>query len=109
MKSISPAPWAVIEDGENTPYVQRRIKSVSDAEASPVAWDVRNLADAHLIAAAPEMLEALQEIWEMIGRGELVRDISQDSSSDFALKMLEFVPRLNKIMLAIAKATGGDE
>lgn len=55
MKPISPAPWSVVEDGENSPYIHRRIKSLSDFDASPVAWDVRNLADAHLIAAAPEL------------------------------------------------------
>jgi hypothetical protein len=58
------------------------------------------------LAAAPELLDSLRELFGMIERGELVRDISADHKSDFALRMLEFVPKLNKAMLAIAKATG---
>jgi hypothetical protein len=66
MKQISPTPWAVVIDGENSPYVQRRIRTYSDHESSPVAWDVRNEADAHLISAAPEMLASLKEFHEFL-------------------------------------------
>lgn len=68
-----------------------------------------NVDNARLISASPDMLESLQEIWGMIERGELVRDISGDMGNDFALKMLEYVPRLNRMRMAIVKATGADE
>lgn len=68
-------------------------------------WIVDDM-DKQLIAAAPEMLEALEEVFGMLTRGELVRDISKDGSSKFAEYMLDFVPRLQKIQLAILKAKG---
>ncbi len=51
----TPGPWEIVEDGENSAYIRRRIKTIWDHEASPVAWEVNNEADAHLISAAPEL------------------------------------------------------
>ncbi len=68
--------------------------------------DSASLADAHLISAAPDMFAALTEIMGMLERGELVRDISLDAQPDFALRMMEFVPKLNKAAMALAKAKG---
>ena len=67
---------------------------------------VEERANAQLIAAAPDMLEALEIVFELIDSGQLVRDISKDHESDFSLKMLKFVPKLQLINKAITKANG---
>lgn len=38
---------------------------------------------------------------------ELVRDIRKDEASEFMRTMSEFLIRLHKVQMAIAKATGG--
>ena len=63
-------------------------------------------ADAALISAAPDLLDACKEIQGMFERGEIVRDVTRDGDPDWITKMLDFVPRLNKLMAAIAKAEG---
>lgn len=62
--------------------------------------------DARLIAAAPELLEALKLVWEMFDDGRIVRNIANDGKPDWALKMLEFTQELSKIQAALAKAEG---
>lgn len=66
-----------------------------------------NEANARLIAAAPDLLEACQSIWKMIEDGTLVRDVSKDSNPDWSKMLLEFTMTLNKVNATIAKATGG--
>lgn len=83
------------------------IFSQSDEIVADVdAKNLDHIANAKLIAAAPELLEALKMVQQMLTSGELVRDISLDAKPDFAMRMLDFVPKLNKIMMAIAKAEG---
>jgi len=63
-------------------------------------------ANAHLIAAAPELLEALKLLFSYVESGELVRDISRDGHVDWSLRMMHFVTDLNRVQSAIAKAEG---
>ena len=63
-------------------------------------------ANAHLIAAAPELLEACKTLIELIDTGYLVRDISHDGEPGFAIRQLEPVMQLRSVVLAIAKAEG---
>lgn len=56
-----------------------------------------------------ELVDALKGLFELIERGDLVRDITRDGDPDWAIKMFDFVPRLQKAQAAIAKATGGEE
>lgn len=62
--------------------------------------------NARLIAAAPELLEALKWFIAALENGLLVRDITKDAQSDWALKMMHFVRDLQKATLAVAKAEG---
>jgi hypothetical protein len=65
-----------------------------------------DLERAKLAASSPELLEALKGLFELIERGDLVKDITRDGDPDWAKKMLDFVPRLKRAQLAIAKAEG---
>ena len=80
----TPGPWAC-HDGIET-YAHR----VSSHRLSPAVCDVYRSADARLIAAAPELLEALQTMVRVSDEGRRPRAAR------------------NKARAAIAKATGGD-
>jgi len=63
-------------------------------------------ADARRISAAPEMLEALEAVRDLLQEGFLQRDTSGDGEPDWAIKVF---PKLRKLALvpeAIAKARG---
>ncbi len=99
-RELTPGPWEVEEDGENNAYIRRRIKTIWDADASPVAWDVRNVADARLMAAAPELLEAIEQAWACI---EHIKEHCPPYEKQAAIGVMK------GIQLAIAKAQGGEE
>lgn len=65
-----------------------------------------SLADARLIAAAPDLLEALKLVWAMFDDGRIVRNINNDGREDWALRMLDFTREVQSIGAAIAKAEG---
>lgn len=102
----TPGPWTVIgpigagiwitdESGNN------QIAVVYGAANTPGAD-----ANARLIAAAPELYEALKLICAMFDDRRIVRNIANDYSSDWALRMLEFTKELQSILAALAKAEG---
>lgn len=61
--------------------------------------------DAPLIAAAPDLLEALKDMFALLDEGLLVRDTSKDEAPGYAINMLTLVRRLNKAKQAIERAT----
>lgn len=63
-------------------------------------------ANAKLIAAAPEMYEALIDVFAMIDEGYLVRNTSGDAETGWAMKQLPFIMRLQVAHAALAKARG---
>lgn len=81
------------------------------AEVYPLGSDPRPEAEANarLIAAAPEMLDALKLIKSMFEDGRIVRNIKNDGEPGWMLKMLHFVRELQTICLAIDKADGPKE
>lgn len=64
------------------------------------------LANARLMAAAPDLLAALKSLLHDIDTGLLVRDITRDGEAGWAMNMLEFVQRLQAAQSAVAKAEG---
>ena len=58
------------------------------------------------MVASPEMYAALKLIWSMFEDGRIVRNIANDGSPDWALKMLTFTRELQTIQAAITKAEG---
>lgn len=79
----TPGPWECVIDGENGPYVAQPIKRYGDQDKKPIAWDVSSKANAHLIAAAPDLLEALEaayaQIIEFLNEGNFNRYVEFDS------------------------------
>ena len=66
----------------------------------------KNIANATLMAAAPELLEALEAVYALIEEGAIVRDISKDfNSSHFIKQGLEITHALILTNEAIKKAT----
>ena len=63
-------------------------------------------ATADLIAAAPEMYDALAAIMDLIDDEVLVRNISNDGDADWAIKQLPLVRALKMAQAALAKAQG---
>lgn len=61
-------------------------------------------ANARLIAAAPELLEACKWFMQALEDGRLVRDITKDARPDWAMQMLNLTRDLLKAQQAIAKA-----
>jgi hypothetical protein len=98
----TPGPWRVSAHRE---IMAGKDCIVQSPWSGPFGIEVAD-ANARLIAAAPELLASLQEIFGMLERGELVREISNDGHPDWALFMLDFVPKLTRAQMAIFKATG---
>jgi hypothetical protein len=87
---MTPGPWEVYDQGKDDGGEYGCfVRSTTDPLADWIACDIQNRSDAHLIAAAPDLLAALKEAEEMIG-GEFPRSW----------------PIHSKIAAAIAKAEG---
>lgn len=63
-------------------------------------------ANARLIAAAPELLEACKALFGLVESGHLVRDVSGDVNPGWVIKELGLVRALSQAKEAIAKAEG---
>ena len=63
-------------------------------------------ANARLIAAAPELLASLKDIFEMLDEQILVRNTDEDHKPEWALRMVGVVARLRAAQMAIAAAEG---
>lgn len=61
--------------------------------------------NARLIAAAPDLYEALAAVMAHVDSGVLVRDISHDHERDWAMRQIHLVRALKMAQDALAKAT----
>lgn len=65
-------------------------------------------ADARLIVQSPALLKACKWFMQQLEDGVLVRDISKDGESDWAMRMLKFTASLSDAHEAITKAEAGE-
>lgn len=63
-------------------------------------------ANARLMAAAPDLLAALKDVYALLDSGVLVRDVSRDHEPGWAMKALDLTLKIKRGADAIAKATG---
>lgn len=112
----TPGPFKVMPKSENGTFTYAIVKEIYEGDPASsycVAWTVdalkngEDLANAHLFAAAPEMLSALKDIFRMLDEGILVRDISKDNLPEWAGLALGTVTRLKFAADATAKAELG--
>ena len=61
-------------------------------------------ANARLMSAAPELLEACKSFIQKLESGEIVRDISRDAERDWPMRMMYFTASLQKAVSAVEKA-----
>lgn len=104
MSAHTPGPWVVVD----RKHWSASIALVTTGKPTPVAWasrlirsgDDEALANARLIAAAPELLEALRSAYQF---HRVVECISEPTQGGEECSCQAFDP----VRAAIAKATGG--
>ena len=86
----------------SAPEQQARIKELEGELLTLITFsaDLQH----RLEAEKAELVEACQFFITALDTGLLIRDISKDSQSDWALKMIDFARQLEKAQTAIAKA-----
>lgn len=99
----TPGPWQVLNPHKATNYVIDTKPRKKDFQFN-IADSAHNLADANLIAAAPDLLEALEEI---------VSEIIESGCSAYMNESSDFSKTFNKRLVAaraaITKARYGGE
>jgi hypothetical protein len=104
--SHSPGPWRVYPHGASVPGYDVCDRIVADVLTGRAANEGPSDADAALIAAAPDLLAALKDVFNLVDEGFLVRDTSKDADPLWALNSVRFVTRLKTAFDAIEKAGG---
>ncbi|MDO8534111.1 MAG: hypothetical protein Q7S17_05140 [Xanthobacteraceae bacterium] len=111
MSKHTPGPIEVVEAKTLDNSGQWHIYlAAPDGRKIAALWgnQTEKIANAHLYAAAPNMLAALRLVIKLMDDGTLVRDISKDGKPDWALNSLALVRDLQTIQAAIAQATKGN-
>jgi hypothetical protein len=106
MSKHTPGPWEMRLSDNATPFIlhgkDAHLYDIDDLDhlvcvmPAEIMRDFNSFANANLIAAAPEMLEALKHCYDLLGRYEINR-IDGDEIADEAASI---------IRSAITKATG---
>ena len=99
MAKYSPTPWRfgngyVLDASNNVVPIEGIAQPRGVTAHDDVAW-----ANARLIAAAPELLEACKKIMQLVESGVLVRDTSRDTETGWALHQLPMLLFYGKVMV----------
>lgn len=107
MSAHTPGPWTVYSnspDADGTEGLPSIMAPNPLGDGLFYVAQANLTADARLIAAAPDLLAALQSITGYIENGTLVRSIETDGHPDFTIRMMHFVCDLGAAQSAIARA-----
>ena len=100
---VSPAPWAVNKYDDVTTANGNMVACVED-------WDVCDTAEmaanAHLIAAAPDLYEALREVYERIADIQDEHSLSHADGEPVCDECYNAVAWVSKARAALEKAGG---
>ena len=103
----TPGPWSVDENGRfinyENPIVGKSFFLIH--EKFEPGFKNEQAANMALIAAAPEMLEALKNLLDLIENNWLVRNTEKDQEPGFALKQIGPLGKIRRAMDVVAKAT----
>ncbi len=110
MSGHTPGSWRVIVNDEVNPQILAADgeKLIGEFPTNGHPPDSTLMPDVRLMAAAPDLLSACQGLIKMMDDGLLVRDISGDGASGWAIKQLPLVLAVKAATEAIAKAAGDD-
>ncbi len=101
----TPGPWEA--GGNDVRIISGELLACSYQMAADGDDDyVRASHTAHLIAAAPELYDALFGVMELVSEGRLVRDTKGDHESGWAIKQVPLLLALKSANAALAKARG---
>jgi hypothetical protein len=104
----TPGPWQVLPPGKaQSPWIVADIEGGSIADCEPCGpWmpDQVATANARLIAAAPELLDALKVAYEMLGQ----MIAAMNSASGGHVFLTGDYPQIQQIIAVIAKVEGAD-
>lgn len=108
----TPGPWFVSTPTYRTLYVEARVRNGMLQEVAvcgPTAYPAQQAANARLIAAAPELLEALEELCacpQGVDEATVPKAGVEANPTQVVMNMSVGLVRLRKAQAAIAKATG---
>ena len=102
MAGHTPGPW-VLDPSDLSHVLDDQYHGIGIGNTRLVGFITE--ADARLIVAAPDLLEALKALMNDIDSGVLVRDITHDGEPGWSIRMMDFVGRLKAAQAAIANTT----
>ena len=110
MSNHTPAPWTLYDarnDGEDAFYVNHKHNYIGRVHLAP-GHAAEGSANARLIAAAPELLEAMRELLTdmKIAQRNMRNAAKRDPAWEGCAEAIQ--PRVDAAIAAIAKATGGE-
>ena len=102
--TTTPGPWKWLDYPDGRKLLTGLDRAVIHCPDAPMSVEA---ADARLIAAAPDLLEALRAILEQFDAGCFVRNTDNDGCSDWAIKAAKPLAALAAAKAAIAKVAEG--
>jgi hypothetical protein len=97
----TPGPWTWFDYPDGRKLLTAPNRAVIHCPDAPIGCDAE---DAALIAAAPELLQALKDVMRCFEDGSFVRNTDSDGCSDWAMKAAAPLAALGRARVAIARA-----